>query len=97
MKYTEDALVIGQRLAEEERQAREKRIKNALPHGNWHQTYPFNRVDRQYIADALYRIRYEGRRHDEEPSAQEILDDLCSNIFGCEFDEVLEAWDRFLG
>ena len=89
-----DALRLGQEIRQEEKEASENRIQNAIP-GNW--TGTTNRHDRALIASLLYNVYYDGKTYEEIPSAEQILDDFCSEVFHCSFNEMLKAYDKFLG
>jgi len=89
-----DAFTLGQELKQKEKEASEQRIQNALP-GNW--VGSTNRYDRTLIASLLYDVYYDGKTYDELPTAEEILDDFCSEVFHCSFTEMLKAYDKFLG
>ena len=89
-----DALTLGLELKQEEETASQQRIRNALP-GNW--VGATNRYDRSLIASLFYEAYYDGKTYDDIPSSQEILDDFCSLVFHCSFEEMLKAYDKFLG
>src|SRR5690606_9797786 len=91
-RYDVDALTLGVQLREVEREQREWRIRRAISSGN--RGGGSHRQEREWLAAALYGARWDGRPYWEEPDATEILDTLCQNIFGCSFEDVLEAWDR---
>jgi hypothetical protein len=92
----EDALTLGARMREEEREASEMRVDRAILHGNGNSSAPAVQ-GRRYIASMLYQSRYDGRPYWEAPDHQEVLETFCWNVFGCNFSEVLKAWDKALG
>lgn len=87
----EDALSLGARLREEERQARAQRILLALGVNGSTDEREF----RVRVSDALYKATWDGRTGADRPD-RVILDDFCSLIFGCSYEEVMEAWDHYL-
>lgn len=84
----EDALTIGQQLRKREGEAREQRIREAL------------NSDRRWnvmcLAETLYDATYKGVVTEPKEPAERVLDDLCQVVFGASYEEVLEAWDRYL-
>lgn len=82
-------------LAKEDRELSDSRITNALCDGIPQSGY--DRITRSIIADALYHARYNGRHYQDIPSKDDILETFCWRVFGATFDEVLKAWDKFLG
>lgn len=103
-KYVEDALTLGARLKEEEKARSDWRIERAIPWGNGDGYHPGGKLygatnpdERAHLAALLYEARYDGLSCDDpEPTAGEVLENFCFNVFGCSFDEVLKAWDREL-
>ena len=83
-------------LAQEEKEASEYRISQVLcggcPRGSKQDV-------RAFIADRLYHAKWDGLSHDEAiaMSLADILENFCWDIFGANFNEVLKAWDRYLG
>ena len=83
-------------LADEERILKEFRIKQAFcggaPRG-------VSKAERQIIAKHLYEARWDGNAYHEADNvtADEILGNFCWQIFGASLDEVMKAWDRYLG
>jgi len=82
-------------LAQEEKQASYNRIAQVLCDGIPQRGY--DRITRAIIADGLYHARYDGRHYQDKPSKDEILETFCWNIFGATFEEVIKAWDKYLG
>lgn len=89
----ENALELGKRLKQEELEKSRQRIQDAIP-GNWIGTT--NRNDRILIANLLYEAFYDNKRYDIITTAQETLDNFCSEVFHCSFSEMLKAYDKFL-
>lgn len=88
-----DCFALGQR-EREKRKARIERLERRFRDGA---DRPVK--EREFhirVADSLYRARYNGRTWDDEPSAQETLDAFCFKLFGCDFDEVMAAYDGWL-
>ncbi|KKN65492.1 hypothetical protein LCGC14_0480960 [marine sediment metagenome] len=92
----EDCLTLGTRLKNEEKQASEERIENALLRGN-DKLWDIGITARQLVADRLYSAQYDGPLGKELPNIQEVMDTFCWDIFGADFQEVLKAWDKYLG
>ena len=79
----------------DEKAAAEQRITNALCDGIPENGY--DRITRSIIADALYHSRYDGRHYQDIPAKEEILEAFCWKVFGANLDEVIKAWDKYLG
>jgi len=83
-------------LAKEEKEASEYRISQVFnggcPRGSKLEV-------RAFIADRLYHAKWDGKPHDEaiEMPLADILEDFCWDIFGASFEEVIKAWDKYLG
>ena len=92
-------------LAEQERTAKERRIRDAIPHGGSfeivttageHIVLP-NQIGlqtRQIIASLLYESFYSFK---DEPTDTQFLETFCWTVFGCSSREVIQAWDKELG
>ena len=95
----EDCLTLGAKLKQEEKETRENAIAWALskPGNPKLQGGAWTQQERKALAMALYEARYDGTSYEDNPSAEEILENFCFRVFGCTFDEVLKAWDRELG
>lgn len=87
-----DAFTIGREYREREKVRKEHRIKRALKGDTG-----VSEREQKDIAGWFYESRWNGRRYDEEPTKEEILDDFCSLVFGCTYDEMMKAYDNFLG
>lgn len=93
-----DCLTLGRELKEQEKAASENAIANVLSMSGNPKINGgvFRRDERECIAHALYESRYDGRDYEDIPTKDEILENFCFRVFGCTFDEVITAWDRFL-
>lgn len=96
MHPDDNAFTYGQRLKETDKQLSEHRIKRALKGDTG------IKPDEQcLIAMHLYESKYDNHDYQKEPqewpSADEILESFCWRIFGATFEEVLKAWDKYLG
>ena len=83
-------------LAQEEKETRGNRIHQALASGCPRGASKFERC---FIAEHLYEVKWSGNTYHEsaEMTHEAILENFCWNIFGCSLEEVLIAWDRYLG
>lgn len=83
-------------LAEEEKESRNYRINRALcigvPRG-------IDKFTRCAIAQELYNAKWDGNDYHEANNMTygQILENFCWNVFGASLEEVLIAWDRYLG
>ena len=95
----EDALTQGARLKAKMQTDRESRINRAL--GTYLGQAPLlgsSQAFRHQVAERLYHARFDGRPYWEEPSKETVLEDFLADLFGgCNLEEVIEAWDRYLG
>ena len=92
-------------LAEQERTAKERRIRDAISHGGTleivttageHIVLP-NQIGlqiRQHIASLLYEAFYSFQ---SDPTDTQFLETFCWTVFGCSSREVIQAWDKELG
>ena len=87
-----DALTHGVELKAQEEVAKENRIARALE-GNT----GVKANEQRDMARWFHEARWDGRSYDEEPSKEEVLEGFCSLVFGCTFDEMMKAYDNFLG
>ena len=77
----------------EEAENKQIRISNALQGDS----SGFSENTRRRIAEVLYNIKIEHPQSDEL-TKDFILDCFCEALFrGCNYDEVFQAWDNFLG
>jgi len=87
-------------LAKDEKEASEYRISQALSAAKGE--YP-SRTVKAFIAEKLYEAAYSDKRGWREfttgqtASLNGIMDEFCEIVFGATYEEVLKAWDRFLG
>ena len=92
-------------LAEQERTAKERRIRDAIPHGGTLQILTSDGLImrlpnqesiqiRQAIASLLYESFYSFK---DEPTDTQFLETFCWTVFGCSSREVIQAWDKELG
>ena len=86
-KWTEDALALGVRLKAEAKAASEIRIAQAFDHMD--ENYPLLE-----IANSLNDAWWENAGDDKGYTALLVLDALCTQLFGCSFDELTVALDR---
>jgi hypothetical protein len=82
-------------LRAEESAAAEQRVNNALCDGIPANGY--DRITRSIIADALYQARYDGRHYQDIPTKEDVLEAFCWKVFSANFDEVIKAWEKYLG
>lgn len=86
-----DALSLGMELKEQEKQQSEHRIARALKGDTG-----IKSEEQILIASKLYETKYE-YSYKEIVSLEEILEGFCWRVFGANFEEVMEAYDKFLG
>lgn len=79
----------------EEKELSKQRIANALCEGI--PTSGYDRITRSIIADGLYHALYDGRHYQDVTSKDDVLETFCWNIFHASFEEVIKAWDKYLG
>jgi len=86
-------------LYDEEQRLRNKRIDLAISMGGLGGYTGVNTADRCMIAQLLYEAKWNCNSYieAEEMTPEQILDTFCWNLFGCSVDEVIIAWDRYLG
>ena len=87
-----DALTLGAELKVEEQVKKQYRISRALKGDTG-----ISSREQTDIAGWFYEARWSGRRYDENPSQEEVLEDFCALVFGCTFDEMMKAYDNYLG
>lgn len=96
MHPDDNAFTYGQRIKEVERKCSEVRIARALKGDTI-----FKPDEQRTIAMCLYEAKYDNHDYQKEPqewpNANEILEALCWRVFGATFNEVMKAWDKFLG
>ena len=87
-------------LAKDEKEASEYRISQVLTAAKGE--HP-SRTVKAFIASKLYEATYSDKWGLREfttrqgASLSEILDEFCVEVFGATYEEVLKAWDKFLG
>lgn len=96
-KHPEDnAFSYGQKLKVLEKESSKWRISRALLGDTG-----VKMSEQTFIASKLYDAKYDNHDYSKEteewPGAGEILDIFCLEVFGATFDEVMRAWDKFLG
>jgi len=83
------------KIIQQEKERKENRISRAL-HGD---TGIQSSMQKE-IAGWLYEVRYDNHDYETDrgyPTKEEVLDNFCWEVFGCNFEEVMVAYDKFLG
>ncbi len=92
MTKAKDAAAIFRELYESELNTKRYYIERALKGDTG-----IKREEQTDIARWLYESRYDGHAYDDEVTEKEILDNFCFKVFGCDIEDVLKAYDNFLG
>ena len=80
-------------LRKQESELRENRISRALQGDT-----SIKPSMQKEIASWLYEVKYENHNYETDyfPTEEEILESFCDKVFGCSFEEVMIAYDKFL-
>ena len=96
MDEKEDALTMGARLKAEAKADAKERGRRALHEQG--SVYPVGVTARRRLAEMMYKCTYEGiyTAYGSRP-VEDVLDIFCREVWGCNYQEILDAWEYDLG